>query len=489
MIPGKAHDISKEAREIPHIPRVAPVAVSRWRKVVRSSALLCWSVLLLAMGFGGAIWFNGTHVAPPTIVVEGSETESPARKELAYGAQPVLSIGSYFSAMRDDFVAQKADFIEADLATMRLSVYRQGIKELEVPIQTKGKEGSWWETPSGIYAIQSKEKTHFSSFGHVFQPWSMAFQGNFFIHGWPHHPDGTPVQSSYSGGCIRLSNEDAEEVYKVSSVGMPVLVHEQDYHNDSFSYGTKAPEVTADAFLVADLASGAVLAESRSDEVFSVASITKLLTALVAVEHINLDHTVTITDSMRASTSVPRLKVGASVSAYDLLFPLLKESSNEAAEALARHSGRATFIMRMNEKARAVGMEHSVFTDVSGAEAGNVSTANDLFQLARYLINNRSFVLRITADEPINSAYGEPAFPELQNFNVIEGLPGFIGGKVGKSTAAQESGLYLFNALVGGEKRALAVVVLQSTDRDADTKALLQYIEERYQVHLEATPQ
>ncbi|PIP46640.1 MAG: hypothetical protein COX15_00070, partial [Candidatus Colwellbacteria bacterium CG23_combo_of_CG06-09_8_20_14_all_42_19] len=83
--------------------------------------------------------------------------------------------------------------------------YEKGVFVNEFAILSKGKEGSWWETPAGLYKVQSKEKEHFSSFGRVYQPWSMAFQGNFFIHGWPYYPGGRAVESTYSGGCIRLA--------------------------------------------------------------------------------------------------------------------------------------------------------------------------------------------------------------------------------------------------------------------------------------------
>ncbi len=486
MTTGRSHDVRPKKRDgiacIPLVSSSAMRAKLRMRALLRSSAFLFWSISLIGIGFLGSVWFSEGNSVPPTVIVEG-KTEAHASLPLSYGEQPLLSIESFFISVREGFLAQKVSFVEVNLASMILSVYSDGVKTLEVPIQTKGREGSWWETPSGVYAIQSKERTHFSTFGQVNQPWSMAFQGNFFIHGWPQYPDGTPVASSYSGGCVRLTDEDAERVYQAVAIGMPVLVHEQDYVNDSFSYA-QAPVVSASSYLVADLQSGAVLAERDSKGERSVASITKLITALVAVEHINLDKTITITDVMRASTSIPRLKSGAHVSAYALLFPLLKESSNEAAEALARSMGRELFITRMNDKARAIGMEHSVFADVSGALATNVSTADDLFHLARYLLNNRSFLLRITADGSVPSAYAEPIFVDLQNFNVIPGTEGFIGGKVGKTTAAGETGMYLFRVAALGEERTLAVVVLGSTDRVADARALLSFVQERYGVIL-----
>ena len=69
----------------------------------------------------------------------------------------------------------------------------------------------------------------------------MAFQGNFFIHGWPYEPDGTPVASTYSGGCIRMATDDAKKIYDMSTLGMPVLVYKSDFAPDGFRYHEARP--------------------------------------------------------------------------------------------------------------------------------------------------------------------------------------------------------------------------------------------------------
>jgi len=154
---------------------------------------------------------------------------SSSKDNFEFGPQPVLSDPNYFKTVRDKMLEEKVSFIEADLSKMILTLYKNGEKEIETSIASKGKEGSWWETPAGIYKIETKEENHFSSFGHVYQPYSLAFQGNFFIHGWPYYPDGTDVPRSYSGGCIRLETKDAEQIFALAEKGMPVLVFEDDF--------------------------------------------------------------------------------------------------------------------------------------------------------------------------------------------------------------------------------------------------------------------
>jgi D-alanyl-D-alanine carboxypeptidase (penicillin-binding protein 5/6) len=307
----------------------------------------------------------------------------------------------------------------------------------------------------------------------------MAFQGNFFIHGWPYYEDGTPVASAYSGGCIRLADADAEALFRLAPVHTPVLVYEEDYASDGFVYSLNAPNVTARQYGVLDIESGAILAASDIDMVRPIASLTKLVTALVAAEHVNLDSDIVIDERMHASTSLPRLKVEQSVSAYSLLLPLLLESSNEAAEAFAHHVGRDRFITLMNEKVKALGMKDTRLTDPSGAEHTNVSSVADLLRLAQYLYNNRSFILRISSGKEVPTLYKVTTFENLQNFNVVPGIDGFIGGKVGKNSVG-ESALLLFTISVGGTDRKIAVVLLNSDDKNADTRALLFHIERTY---------
>ena len=163
------------------------------------------------------------------VVLQNSENE---KTDFVYGGWPALQNIEFFKKTKEDFISRGASFIEADLSAMTIRFYKNGEILKEAPIQTKGREGSWWETPAGLYKISSKEKSHFSSFGGVYMPYSMQFQGNFFIHGPTYYPDGTPTASTYSGGCIRLSLDDVKEIYRLAEIGTPMLVFEESFNND-----------------------------------------------------------------------------------------------------------------------------------------------------------------------------------------------------------------------------------------------------------------
>ncbi|PIR38760.1 MAG: hypothetical protein COV34_00365 [Candidatus Zambryskibacteria bacterium CG10_big_fil_rev_8_21_14_0_10_42_12] len=397
-----------------------------------------------------------------------------------FGPQPVLSDPNYFKTVRDKMLEEKLSFIEADLSAMKVTLYKNGEKEIEVPIATKGREGSWWETPAGIYKIEYKAENHFSSFGHVYQPYSLAFQGNFFIHGWPYYPDGTDVPRSYSGGCIRLETEDAEKIFALAEKDMPVLVFEDDFKGDEFSYDARIPGVTADSYLAVDLSNNFAFLSEEADKKFSVASITKLMSAVVATEYINIEKEV-VAGTDLASTSIPRIKPGEVHTVYSLLYPLLLESSNEAAEVIADSIGESWFVDRMNTKADAIGLTDTHFADASGEKSANVSTAEDLYRLAKYLYHNRKFILSLSVDKLGFNVYGDSSFTGLQNLNDIPGLSGYmIGAKVGQSTSAGQTMLAVMELPLQGEIRPVAIVVLGSEDNKRDVRLIAEYLLSRY---------
>jgi D-alanyl-D-alanine endopeptidase (penicillin-binding protein 7) len=148
--------------------------------------------------------------------------------------------------------------------------------------------------------------------------------------------------------------------------------------------GVQVPDVRAEAAIIYDPESGAVLWESNSQNQRSIASITKVMTALVFLESDpDLDRTIVVdrSDVRAASTTV--LKAGYKLTTKDLLQLTLIASDNAAARALARVSphGSAGFIDRMNEKARELGLSSTSYVDSSGLLSDNISSAYDMARL------------------------------------------------------------------------------------------------------------
>lgn len=406
---------------------------------------------------------------------------SPSAGEInfSYGSWPELGNVNFFQEVLQKFKESQIDFLLADLDQLKLALYRNGQFLKEYPILAKGKEGSWWETPVGLYRIEAKSKNAYSSFGQVYMPYSLVFQGNFLIHGWPYYSNGQPVSSEYSGGCIRLKTEDAKEIFEIVEKGWPVLIFKRSFEEENSAYQYKIPTLSAEAYLVADLKNNFVFFEKNKNLLWPIASLTKLLTALVVLEHANIEAKIKIQPEMLLKTSVPRLEIGQRWSLFELLALLLVESSNEAGAAFSFYFGQDQLREWLNSKARSIGMKNTNLVDPNGIHPQNTATAIDIFQLAKYLYFNRSFVLKMTKGVFDNPSYRPP--PALKNLNLFAEEKEFVGGKIGYLKESGEVMLAIFEIEFGQEKRPLAFIVLGSADAKQDILMMKNFIKNSYQ--------
>jgi serine-type D-Ala-D-Ala endopeptidase (penicillin-binding protein 7) len=154
----------------------------------------------------------------------------------------------------------------------------------------------------------------------------------------------------------------------------------------------RAPHLRSSAALVMDEREGVVLYSRNMHEQHPIASVTKLMTAMVTLDrHLPMDEVITIApedrDHLRGSAS--RLRIGVKLTRHDLLLAALAASDNRAAAALARTypGGRRAMLRVMNEKARALGMHNTHYADPAGLNNDSVSTARDLATLVKAASN------------------------------------------------------------------------------------------------------
>ncbi len=447
--------------------------------------------LFIAAGFVYGGRFALSH-SPLKLSAQVSKTSSsPSSPSSPSVSTPIYSKITLGSLSQDlSSLPQQGKALYVDLDAMTLSLYSDGTVTEKVPVMSKGRIGTPWETPPGVYKVETKEENHFSSIGTVWMPYSMQFFGNFFIHGWPYYPGGTPVPKGYSGGCIRLSTEDAKKVFLFADTGTPLIVVGKNSSSatspdENFYYIANlgaTPRVSAGAYLVADLDSGDILLEHNSGREYPIASLTKLITALTSLDVVNQYQTARV--SSRASATYGNfggLKEGEAVSVGTLLYPLLLESSNDAAEVIAEHYGRDRFLSQMNKKARSIGLNMTHFDDPSGLSPGNTSTAQDLFTLAQYIYRHKSYVLGITKTAVKKVEKESPSAKTHtwynNNYFVVKGDPKYLGGKNGYTDAAGRTLISLFSLpLSEFQKRDIAVIVLASENREKDAEKLVQYV-------------
>jgi serine-type D-Ala-D-Ala endopeptidase (penicillin-binding protein 7) len=224
--------------------------------------------------------------------------------------------------------------------------------------------------------------------------------------------------------------------------------------------GELVPDVRAAAAIIFNPATGQVLYEDNSQEKRSIASITKVMTALVYLEdNPDLNQEVTIERSDVFAASTTYLKANDKITAGELLHLLLIPSDNGAARALARtsHGGTAAFVERMNEKAIELGLQNTSFADPSGLNANNMSSAFDLSHLITFA----------ASDERIASIMRTPTYTVTTNRRQIPIhstnhilLAGDVEVMGAKTGFISKSGYCLASLLRLPQGNPIAVVVL-----------------------------
>jgi len=228
--------------------------------------------------------------------------------------------------------------------------------------------------------------------------------------------------------------------------------------------------ITAEAYIVMDLTTGTEVAQYNQERLLPVASLTKLVTAMVARKYIPADARITLTAEVISTYGNTALfRVGETFAASDLLYPLLMVSSNDAAEAYARHFGRKQFVQAMNDFVQSIGAYRTVFEDPSGLSPRNQSTAVDMAIIIDWIRLHDPEIISITDQKSKtvrNHTWVNPTHFLSWSY--------YRGGKNGYTDEADRTSVGLF--AIGRSQDTYAVVVLGSDDRDGDVIKLLNKI-------------
>ena len=244
--------------------------------------------------------------------------------------------------------------IIANLDEMKVHLVNNGKILDSFDIVSVGKPGSFYETPTGEYKIENKEKSHFSNLGKVHMPFSMQFFGNFFIHGIPYHTDGTRVSSFYSGGCIRMQDQDAEKIYNFAEIG---------------KYSSTTLKVLREQKYIANDYDEKLLAKDTN---------INIMTALISLEFI---------DQSKNLKNYGNIK--------DALSVMLKSNDNNIATAIANYYGEKEFLKKMNQKAVAIGLQNTKYNSMKYDDVETKTTREDNLKLIKYIENNKSYIYNI----------------------------------------------------------------------------------------------
>ncbi len=227
-------------------------------------------------------------------------------------------------------------------------------------------------------------------------------------------------------------------------------------------------EVRSSSALVVDVKTGKTLYQKNATKVRPIASLTKLMTALVVLDaKQNLNQTITVdkNDLDRVKHTHSRIRMGTKVTRRDALHLALMSSENRMASALARHypGGRSAFVRAMNNKARLLGMRNTHFYDSTGLSTRNVSTAQDLGKLAAAAYR-QPLIRQFTQDENREMRFSTPAYSLMfNNTNPLVKNPDW-DVRLSKTGFTDEAGRCLVMR-AKPDNQELAIVLLNSVGK------------------------
>lgn len=225
--------------------------------------------------------------------------------------------------------------------------------------------------------------------------------------------------------------------------------------------------------LVIDLASGKTLYEYRASEVWPAASLTKLMGALVFLDHQKVSNRlVTLTSADEVGGGRLRVASGARLSVRDMLYSSITASANNAATALARLSGLGVkgFVSAMNAKAKVLGLKDTRFVDPSGIDPKNMTTARDMAKIATAAFNTNEIRVAATTAQYRFTIRNTGQAKTLKNTNglLMENGPESVyvtGGKTGFLYESQHNLAVRLRPSAAMKDRTLMVIVFgASTD-------------------------
>lgn len=229
--------------------------------------------------------------------------------------------------------------------------------------------------------------------------------------------------------------------------------------------------VGAEIAYVRDLTTGSLLYERNVSRRWPLASVSKLMTAVISMEIYDPSSLVTIRDEdIRDSEGFSTFSSGTTLSVNDMVRSLLVASSNDAAFALMHSVGDEAFVDKMNAKAVELGMSQTTFYEPSGLSYLNQSTAADQYLLMRYIQTTHPYLLESTRLKTITvQDYGQKKKKTVANIDLFAGRKDFLGGKTGYIDQSGGNLVTIFR--VGGSD--VFVSVLGSADRFGEIEKLL----------------
>ncbi len=246
-----------------------------------------------------------------------------------------------------------------------------------------------------------------------------------------------------------------------------------------FNSLVNATTETASSYILMDQETGRVLLGKNIDNKMLIASITKIMTAIITIENANIESMVTVDDSiLKAYGSGIYIQIGEEIKLKDLLYGLMLRSGNDAAVMIATYvaGSEEKFTALMNNKAKEIGMKNTIFNNSSGLDekGGNYSTAYDMALLTRYAMKNETYREIVkTKTYKVKTNYKSYVWTnknKLLNYDFI------TGGKTGYTEKARRT----LVSTASFDNMNLVVVTLKDSDDWNTHLDLYEYAKNNY---------
>ncbi len=229
-------------------------------------------------------------------------------------------------------------------------------------------------------------------------------------------------------------------------------------------------KVSAGSYVVIDIDRDVIILEKNSNRLLPIASVTKLVTAVISKKLMDQNASVVVTSkALNTYGNEAWLREGEKMKVGELLYPLLMVSSNDASEVLAQSysKGRAQFIKEMNDWTNSIGAYSTYFADPSGLSAKNVSSAKDLSIIVKWILVHESEIFDITLLK--SKTVRVHTWTNPTHFL---NLTSYAGGKNGYTPEADRTSVALFK--LGKAQKLYGIILLGSSARDSDILDLLE---------------
>ncbi len=238
------------------------------------------------------------------------------------------------------------------------------------------------------------------------------------------------------------------------------------------------PDLTALGVFVLDLDTGVVLYDKNPHLRLLPASLTKIMTALVALDYFSEGTVLKVINGQKSLGNTAKLIKGDEFTVSDMLYALLVPSGNDAAVTLAENypGGYQAFLLKMNQKTTEMGLTNTHFANVSGVESPNhYTTAFDIAMIARNALRRPVFNSIVsTKNVTINSLKGH-TYP-LTSTNTLLGKPGILGVKTGWTPEAGECLVILSSQ----NNHPVLISLLKSKDRFGEGQQLVSWVSRNF---------